>query len=146
MNRYTAFLTHVGMRQFPRQMPGYIEKEHYHVGKKFPVPVLYGIQILYFSPMMFQLEHLPYTGNKCPLAIIHNLLIFLLSCSLGSLSTTFAWLTCYLFSTAQKISIEDFPGKRDQINKKLRVWSHLLKKSSVKIFIFVPCLLTKIYG
>ena len=45
-----------------------------------------------------------------------------------------------------KFSIEDFLGKCDQINKKLRVWSHLLKKSSVEIFIFVQCLLTKIYG
>ena len=34
MNRYTAFLTHVDARQLPTQMPAYIEKKHYHVGKK----------------------------------------------------------------------------------------------------------------
>ena len=29
-----AFLIHVGTQQLPRQMPTYIEKKHYHVGKK----------------------------------------------------------------------------------------------------------------
>ena len=35
-----------------------------------------------------------------------------------------------------KFSIKDFFGKCDQIRKKLRIWSHLLKKSLMKNFIF----------
>ena len=40
--------------------------------------------------------------------------------------------------TAQKmkISIEDFFSKCDQIRSKLRIWSHLLRKSLMKNFIF----------
>ena len=34
-NTYTSFLTHVDTRQLPRQIPAYIEKKHYLVGKKF---------------------------------------------------------------------------------------------------------------
>ena len=34
LNRYTAFQTHVNTRQLPRQIRAYIEKKHYHVGKK----------------------------------------------------------------------------------------------------------------
>ena len=30
-----AFLLHLGTRELLRQMPTYIEKKHYHVGKKF---------------------------------------------------------------------------------------------------------------
>ena len=32
---YAAFLVHVGKQQLLRQMSMYIEKKHYHVGKKF---------------------------------------------------------------------------------------------------------------
>ena len=41
--------------------------------------------------------------------------------------------------TAQKkkFSINDFLSKRDQIRKKLRIWSHLLKKSLMENFIFL---------
>ena len=41
-------------------------------------------------------------------------------------------------NTAQKMkfSIEDFFSKCDQIRMKLRIWSHLLKKSSMENFIF----------
>ena len=40
--------------------------------------------------------------------------------------------------TAQKkFSIMDFCGKCDQIRSFQRIWSHLLKKSSMKSFIFV---------
>ena len=41
-------------------------------------------------------------------------------------------------STAQKLkfSIMDFFSKYDQIRKKLRIWSHLLKKSVMENFIF----------
>ena len=40
--------------------------------------------------------------------------------------------------TAQKMkfSIKDFFSKRDQIRRKLRIWSHLLKKSLMENFIF----------
>ena len=40
--------------------------------------------------------------------------------------------------TAQKMkfSIKDFFSKCDQIRMKLRIWSHLLKKSLMKNFIF----------
>ena len=40
--------------------------------------------------------------------------------------------------TAQKLkfSIKDFYSKCDQIRRKLRIWSHLLKKSLMKNFIF----------
>ena len=33
-------------------------------------------------------------------------------------------------------SIKDFVSKYDQIRKKLRIWSHLLKKSLIENFIF----------
>ena len=44
----------------------------------------------------------------------------------------------YAHSTAQKMkfSIKDFFSKCDQIRKKLRIWSHLLKKSLMENFIF----------
>ena len=35
-----------------------------------------------------------------------------------------------------KIFIKDFFSKCDQISRKLRIWSHLLKKSLVENFIF----------
>ena len=40
--------------------------------------------------------------------------------------------------TAQKIklSMKDFFSKYDQIRRKLRIWSHLLKKSLMENFIF----------
>ena len=46
-------------------------------------------------------------------------------------------------STAQKIkfAIKDFFSKCDQIRKKLRIWSHLLKKSLMENFIFCAVLL-----
>ena len=36
-----------------------------------------------------------------------------------------------------KLSIKDFLCKCDQIRSKLRIWSHLLKKSLMENFIFV---------
>ena len=36
-------------------------------------------------------------------------------------------------------SIKDFFSKYDQIRRKLRIWSHLLKKSLMENFIFVQC-------
>ena len=42
-------------------------------------------------------------------------------------------------NTAQKMkfSIKDFFSKCDQTYKKLRIWSHLLKKSLIENFFFV---------
>ena len=59
----TAFLIHVGTRQLPRQMPTYIEKKYYHVGKKLQTWILYCTQILYFNPMVFRLKHLSLVEN-----------------------------------------------------------------------------------
>ena len=44
----------------------------------------------------------------------------------------------YGIVTAQKMkfSIKDFFSKCDQIRRKLRIWSHLLKKSLMENFIF----------
>ena len=46
--------------------------------------------------------------------------------------------TPYATNTAQniKFSIRDFFSKCDQIRRKLRIWSRLLKKSSMENFIF----------
>ena len=41
-----------------------------------------------------------------------------------------------------KFSIEDFFSKCDQIPRKLRIWSHLLKKSLLENFIFRAVTLT----
>ena len=38
--------------------------------------------------------------------------------------------------TKNELSIKNFFSKCDQIRRKLRIWSHLLKKSSVENFIF----------
>ena len=45
--------------------------------------------------------------------------------------------------TAQKMkfSIKDFFSKCDQIRRKLRIWSHLLKKPLIENFIFCAMLL-----
>ena len=45
---------------------------------------------------------------------------------------------CFWLHTAQKMkfSIKDFFSKCDQIRRKLRIWSHLLKKSLKENFIF----------
>ena len=40
-------------------------------------------------------------------------------------------------STKMTFSINDFFSKCDQIRKKLRIWTHLLKKSLMEIFIFL---------
>ena len=52
--------------------------------------------------------------------------------------------SCGLTFTAQKIkfSIKDFFNKCDQIRRKLRIWSHLRKKSLMKNFIFCAVIRT----
>ena len=46
-----------------------------------------------------------------------------------------------VLSTTQKMkfSIKDFFSKFDQILRKLRIWSHLLKKSLMENFNFLQC-------
>ena len=70
----------------------YIVKKHNHIGKKLHMSVLYGTQILNFNPVIFRFEHLLLVENtfihfqdhrqeiNALLAIIYNLLAFLLSC------------------------------------------------------------------
>ena len=40
-----------------------------------------------------------------------------------------------------KFSIKDFFGKCNQMRNKLRIWSHLLKKSLMENFFFCPVLI-----
>ena len=49
------------------------------------------------------------------------------------------WFDLWLHCTAQKIKFatKDFFSKCDQIRKKLRIWSHLLKKFLMENFIFL---------
>ena len=51
-------------------------------------------------------------------------------------------ITWYTSCIVQKMnfSIKDFLSKCDQILRKLQIWSHLLKKSLIKIFIFCAVL------
>ena len=42
----------------------------------------------------------------------------------------------HLTAQKMKFSIKDFFSKCDQIRSKLRIWSHLLKKSLMENFIF----------
>ena len=46
------------------------------------------------------------------------------------------WLVISITAQKMKFSIKDFFSKYDQICRKMRIWSHLLKKSSVENFIF----------
>ena len=48
--------------------------------------------------------------------------------------------------TAQKMkfSIKDFFSKCDQIHRRLRIWSHLLKKSLMENFIFYAVIISEI--
>ena len=45
-----------------------------------------------------------------------------------------------------KLSIKDFFSKCDQIRRKLRIWSHLLKKSLMENFISWKLLLCSLYS
>ena len=67
-------------------------------------------------------------GERCDL-FQENALILLEILGIGGLVKSV---------TAQKIkfSIKDYFSKCDQIRRKLRIWSHLLKKSLMKNFIF----------
>ena len=43
-----------------------------------------------------------------------------------------------------KFSVKDFFSKSDQIRRKLRSWSHLLKKSLMKHFIFYAVIIKQL--
>ena len=45
-----------------------------------------------------------------------------------------------------KVSIKDFFSKYDQIRRKLRIWSHLLKISLIENFIFCAVSLKGLYS
>ena len=66
--------------------------------------------------------------------------------SMESICHTFAnFGTTKAINTAQKMKffIKDFFSKCDQIRRKLRIWSHLLKKSLMKNIIFCAVKLTE---
>ena len=52
------------------------------------------------------------------------------------MSTLYDTSQLYLTVQKMKFSIKDFFSKCDQIRRKLRIWSHLLKKSLMENFIF----------
>ena len=52
----------------------------------------------------------------------------------------FGWIVFFPLHKKMKFSIQDFFSKYDQIRRKLRIWSHLLKKSLIGNFIFLQCL------
>ena len=63
----------------------------------------------------------------------------LVNCSLWCCD--YYYLSCLVICTAQKmkLSVKEFFSKYEQILRKLRIWSHLLKKSLLENFIFVQC-------
>ena len=48
---------------------------------------------------------------------------------------------CHSLHKKIKFTIKDFFSKCDQIRRKLRIWSHLLKKPSLENFIFCAILI-----
>ena len=68
--------------------------------------------------------------NMCQLFKIHTAIMFAIFKEDGKLD--------FLTDTAQriKLSVKDFFSKCEQIRRKLRIWSHLLKKSLMANFIF----------
>ena len=91
--------------------------------------------------------------SSCNLLLISGYLVVNTSCLVitsGYLITTagyfllllvtsfYFWLLLVTSDTAQrmKFSIKDFFSKCDQIDRKLQIWSHLLKKSLMENFIF----------
>ena len=95
--------------------------------KFFPIFIIFIICTIYSSNFIIQGHFL------C--------LVYLCLC-LGRIYVIFLSLSQQILvikrNTAQKMkfSIKDFFSKCDQIRKKLRIWSHLLKKSIKENFIF----------
>ena len=52
---------------------------------------------------------------------------------------------CFYTSRKMKFSTQEFSSKCDQIHRKLRIWSHLLKKPLMENFIFCAVLIYQIY-
>ena len=57
---------------------------------------------------------------------------------------TFIEMVLLSLHTQKKFSIRDFISKCDRIRRKLRIWSHLLKKFLIESFIFVLCMVVRI--
>ena len=79
-----------------------------------------------------------YQPPKWPCSYFLKALEFYLTVLFSWISKNVFYLESLWFSTTQKIkfSIKDFFSKCDQIRRKLRTWSHLLKKSLIENFIF----------
>ena len=77
--------------------------------------------------------------------LIANNMNCLLSASFPRISTKSFPYKGFKHNTAQKMkfSIKDFFSRYDQIRRKLRIWSHLLKKSLMENFIFCAVYATK---
>ena len=54
----------------------------------------------------------------------------------------FCWFVIPDTAQKMKFAIKDFFSKCDQIRRKLRTWSHLLKKSLMENFFFFFCSVT----
>ena len=61
-----------------------------------------------------------------------------------NLKSRFVWTTITLAAQKMKFSIKDFFIKCDQIRGKLRIWSHLMKKSLMENFIFCAVTVARI--
>ena len=81
-----------------------------------------------------------YQPPKWPCSYFLKALEFYLTVLFSWISKNVFYLESLWFSTTRKIkfSIKDFFSKCDQIRRKLRTWSHLLKKSSMENFISCP--------
>ena len=65
----------------------------------------------------------------------------------GSVPLFYYLLRTGIYTTQKKkFSIKDFFSKCDQIRSFLRIWSHLLNKSLMTIFIFVQCYLIVLHN
>ena len=71
-------------------------------------------------------QRLPNTYFK--IQVIYNKVVY----SIGVISKSVNQYTAH----KMKFSIKDFFSKCDQIHRKLRIWSHLLKKSLMENFVF----------
>ena len=136
----------------------YWEKALSYRQKKLPMSVLYGTQILYFKPNDISVgtsfsrrkycyaHSLPkqYIADALWQSCIIYLYFFFLA-DLNSLDTTFVKRTCYSFFIAQKLN-NSIVSNCDQIHRKLRIWSHLLKKSSMETSFFANiCVLKSMF-
>ena len=140
------------MRQLLRHMKAYIEKKHYHVGKKVADLGLVWHPDTLFQPndisvgssffcRKYRFKHIYFQDHKPEINALQQLyIIYLFFFFLADLNIdiTFAEHTCYSFFTAQK----DFFSKCDQIQRKFQIQPHLPMKSSMETsFLCNICLL-----